>query len=135
MPIPSYTSNMSLIRPEDAVPLIGAGLPSGFRSSLLDAAGVSNTNGFMSAIKNPMSPEGIANINANAEAAKAATPDSPGMSVMDMYRMASGALQGMGRNMQMQMPSGNTAQIIRDNNQFRFAETPEQKLAKLLRGM
>ena len=61
------------------------------------------------------------------------TPDSSGMSEMDMYRMASGALQGMGRNMQMQMPSGNTAQIMRDQNQFRFASTPQQQMANALR--
>ena len=56
-----------------------------------------------------------------------------GMSEMDMYRMAAGALQGMGRGMQMQMPSANTAQIIRDNNQFRFVGTPQQQMAQALR--
>ena len=65
------------------------------------------------------------------------TPNQPtGMSEMDMYRMASGALQGMGRNMQMQMPSGNTAQIMRDQNQFRFAGGQQQNpqmLAQALR--
>ena len=62
------------------------------------------------------------------------TPNQPtGMSEMDMYRMASGALQGMGRNMQMQMPSGNTAQIMRDQNQFRYAGNPQQQMAMALR--
>ena len=63
------------------------------------------------------------------------TPDSSGMSEMDMYRMASGALQGMGRGMQQQMPSGNTAQIMRDQNQFRFAGMQQnpQMLAQALR--
>ena len=45
--------------------------------------------------------------------------------------MAQG-IQGMGRN-QMAMPSGNTAQIIRDSNQFRFAGTPQQQMAQALR--
>ena len=63
------------------------------------------------------------------------TPAPSGMSEMDMYRMAAGALQGMGRGMQQQMPSGNTAQIIRDQNQFRFAGMQQnpQMLAQALR--
>ena len=62
------------------------------------------------------------------------TPNQPtGMSEMDMYRMATGALQRMGRGMQQQMPSGNTAQIMRDQNQFRFAGTPQQQMANALR--
>ena len=64
------------------------------------------------------------------------TPNQPpGMSEMDMYRMAAGALQGMGRGMQQQMPSGNTAQIMRDQNQFRFAGMQQnpQMLAQALR--
>ena len=63
------------------------------------------------------------------------TPDSSGMSEMDMYRMAAGALQRMGRGMQQQMPSGNTAQIMRDQNQFRFAGMQQnpQMLAQALR--
>ena len=32
-----------------------------------------------------------------------------------------------------QFPSGNNAQIIRDNNQFRFAGTPQQQMAQALR--
>ena len=32
-----------------------------------------------------------------------------------------------------QFPSGNTAQIIRDQNQFRFAGTPQQQMAQALR--
>ena len=47
--------------------------------------------------------------------------------------MAAGALQRMGRGMQQQMPSGNTAQIMRDQNQFRFAGTPQQQMANALR--
>ena len=55
-----------------------------------------------------------------------------GMSQSDMMKMAGQALQGFGRN-QMQMPSGNTAQIIRDSNQFRFAGNPQQQMAQALR--
>ena len=52
---------------------------------------------------------------------------------MAAYRMMAQGIQGTGRGMQMQMPSGNTAQIIRDNNQFRFAGTPQQQMANALR--
>ena len=52
---------------------------------------------------------------------------------MDAYKMMAQGVQGMGRNMQMQMPSGNTAQIMRDQNQFRFAGTPQQQMAQALR--
>ena len=56
-----------------------------------------------------------------------------GMSEMDMYRMAAGALQGMGKNQQpQQMPQ---LPILRDSNQFRFAGMQQnpQMLAQALR--
>ena len=62
------------------------------------------------------------------------TPNQPtGMSEMDMYRMAAGALQGMGKNQQpQQMPQ---LPILRDSNQFRFAGMQQnpQMLAQALR--
>ena len=62
------------------------------------------------------------------------TPNQPtGMSEMDMYRMAAGALQGMGQNQQpQQMPQ---LPILRDSNQFRFAGMQQnpQMLAQALR--
>ena len=56
-----------------------------------------------------------------------------GMDQMAMMKMAGQAMQGFGRGMQQQMPSGNTAQIIRDSNQFRFAGSPQQQMAQALR--
>ena len=53
---------------------------------------------------------------------------------MEAYRMMARGIQGMNR--QQAFPSGNTAQIIRDNNQFRFAGyqgTPQQQMANALR--
>ena len=62
------------------------------------------------------------------------TPNQPtGMSEMDMYRMAAGALQGMGKSQQpQQMPQ---LPILRDSNQFRFAGMQQnpQMLAQALR--
>ena len=52
---------------------------------------------------------------------------------MDAYKMMAQGIQGAARNMQMPMPSGNTAQIMRDQNQFRFAGTPQQQMAQALR--
>jgi hypothetical protein len=56
-----------------------------------------------------------------------------GMGQMDMYRMAAGALQGMGKAQQpTQMPQ---LPIMRDSNQFRFAGMQQnpQMLAQALR--
>ena len=63
-------------------------------------------------------------------------PQESGMSAQDKmaaYRMMAQGMQNMGRGMQQQMPSGNTAQIMRDQNQFRFAGTPQQQMANALR--
>ena len=49
-----------------------------------------------------------------------------------MNMMAKG-IQGMGRGMQMQMPSGNTAQIMRDQNRFSYTQNPQQQMAQALR--
>jgi hypothetical protein len=74
--------------------------------------------------------------NVNAGITEQAAPaGAEGMSKGEMFRMAAGALQGMGKNQQA-FPSANTAQIIRDNNQFRFAgyqATPQQQMANALR--
>ena len=112
MAIPAYSSNMSLINPAD-LNVMNTGMGGMYGSAM---PGMNNElMGLAKALPN-----------------QAATQPT-GMSEMDMYRMASGALQGMGRNMQMQMPSGNTAQIIRDNNQFRYAGNPQQQMAMALR--
>lgn len=62
---------------------------------------------------------------------KMAAADESRNNMAAMRIMAQG-IQGMGRN-QMAMPSGNTAQIIRDSNQFRFAGNPQQQMAQALR--
>ena len=112
MAIPAYSSNMSLINPAD-LNVMNTGMGGMYGSAM---PGMNNElMGLAKALPN-----------------QAATQPT-GMSEMDMYRMAAGALQGMGRGMQQQMPSGNTAQIIRDNNQFRFAGTPQQQMANALR--
>ena len=112
MAIPAYSSNMSLINPAD-LNVMNTGM-----GGMYGAAMPGMNNELM----------GLAKALPN----QAATQPT-GMSEMDMYRMAAGALQGMGRGMQTQMPSGNTAQIMRDQNQFRFAGTPQQQMAQALR--
>ena len=53
------------------------------------------------------------------------------MSNSDMMKMAGMAMQGFNRGQQgIQAP---TQQIIRDNNQFRFAGNPQQQMAQALR--
>ena len=112
MPFPQYSSNMSLINPSDLNVMntgmggmYGAAIP-GMNNELIGLA------------------KGIPN--------QAATQPQ-GMSEMDMYRMAAGALQGMGKNQQpQQMPQ---LPIMRDSNQFRFAGMQQnpQMLAQALR--
>lgn len=59
-----------------------------------------------------------------------------GQSQMDAYKMMAQGIQGMGRNMQQGMPSGNTAQIMRDQSRPQFAGyvgSPQQQMAQALR--
>ena len=124
---PQYSTGMSLINPQDAQNMLGAALPQGMRSGMMNMAG------------NAM--DGWKNLGMNTEAMQGAqmmpnqmTAPQQGMNPQDKmaaYRMMASAMQGMAPR--QQMPSGNTAQIIRDNNQFRFAGTPQQQMANALR--
>ena len=112
MAIPAYSSNMSLINPAD-LNVMNTGM-----GGMYGAA--------MPGMNNEMM--GLAKALPN----QAATQPT-GMSEMDMYRMAAGALQGMGKNQQpQQMPQ---LPIMRDSNQFRFAGMQQnpQMLAQALR--
>ena len=115
MPFPQYSSNMSLINPSD-LNVMNTGM-----GGMYGAAIPGMNNELMGLAK------GIPN--------QAATQaEAPGLSQMDMYKMAAGALQGLAKS--QQMPSGNTAQIINDKNQFRFAgfqQSPQQHMAQALR--
>ena len=137
---PQYSSNMSLVNQQDVGGLLGAALPQGLRNDMMNIpsqalqlggqAGVPYMAGLvkpetMNAPQAMQQPEAMQRPDAMAQPS--------GMSQMDMYRMAAGALQGLGKGMQQPMPSANTAQIIRDNNQFRFAGTPQQQMASALR--
>lgn len=55
------------------------------------------------------------------------------MDKMDAYKMMAQGVQNMGGAMKMPMPSPNTTQVMRDQNQFRFAGTPQQQMANALR--
>lgn len=53
-----------------------------------------------------------------------------------MYEIMGKGIQGMGRSMQQPMPSGNTAQIMRDQSRPQFAGyvgSPQQQMAMALR--
>ena len=52
---------------------------------------------------------------------------------MEAMKMMGQGMRNMGGAMKMPMPSPNTAQIMRDQNQFRFAGTPQQQMAQALR--
>lgn len=124
MTIPAYSSNMSLVAPQDV--------------------NVMQPQGGLYGSQN----QGWGNLGMNVQAMNAAdampnqTPQltkDPMADYMEQMRqqqamniMAKG-IQGMGQGMKQQMPSANTAQIIRDQNQFRFAGTPQQQMANALR--
>ena len=114
MPFPQYSSNMSLINPSD-LNVMNTGMGGLYNSSI---PGMNNEL------------MGLAKGIPNQAATQA---EAPGLSQMDMYKMAAGALQGMGRNQQpQQMPQ---LPILRDTNQFRFAGMQQnpQMLAQALR--
>ncbi len=137
-----FDPNMLLVRPQDAMGLLGAGLPSDFKTGIMNMA-----QGSIGGVMN----QGFGQLGMNQDAmqgAKMMPNQYPGSTQeladkmvaadenkrnMDAMRMMAQGVQGMGRGMQMQMPSGNTAQIMRDQNQFRFAGTPQQQMAQALR--
>lgn len=55
------------------------------------------------------------------------------MRQQQMYKMMGQEIQNYAKGMQQPMPSGNTAQIMRDPNQFRMAGNPQQQMAQALR--
>ena len=133
---PQYSTGMSLINPNDVKGLLGAGLPPSLRNDMMDMAGNAidqyrnlgmNTGVMQGAQAMPNQYPG----SGQEMADKMAAADESRNNMAAMRTMAQG-MQGIGRN-QMQMPSGNTAQIIRDQNQFRFAGTPQQQMAQALR--
>ena len=120
--MPEYTSNMSLVAPQDANLMQNQGLynqyPQGMNPEMMQAGQM-----FMgqNQTQQPMT----------FEQKMQAMQDQQNR--QNAYKMMAQGIQGMGRNMQMQMPSGNTAQIMRDQNQYRFAGTPQQQMANALR--
>ena len=129
MPL-QFDPNASFVRPQDAMGLLGGGLPTGFRTNIMNMANGS-VGGAMQSQQTPGMNNELMGL-AKALPNQAATQPT-GMSEMDMYRMAAGALQGMGKNQQpQQMPQ---LPILRDSNQFRFAGMQQnpQMLAQALR--
>ena len=101
---------------DTATGLLGAGLPGGMRSDIMNQLpmGMMNRDGqqFMGQ-QQPQQP-------------------TQGMSQGDMMKLAGMAMQGFNRG--QQAPQAPTQQIIRDSNQFRFAgQQNPQMLAQALR--
>ena len=137
-----FDPNMSLVRPQDAMGLLGGALPSGYKTDIMNMAN-GTVQGAIGGVD-----KGWGDLGMNTQAMDAAKmmpnqyPGSPQnvadnilaadqqRSQQDAFKRLAQGMQGMGRGMQQQMPSGNTAQIIRDQNQFRF---PQQQMAQALR--
>ena len=138
---PQYSSNMSLVNQQDVRGLLGAALPQGLRNDMMNIPSQALQLGGQAAVpylagmvkpETMNAPQAMQQPEA-MQKPEAMMPPEQGaaMDKMAAYRMMAGALQGMAPR--QQMPSGNTAQIIRDNNQFRFAGTPQQQMANALR--
>lgn len=116
---PQYSSNMSLINPQDVQGLMGSALPNqsipGMNMDVMRQAQMMPNQ--MTAPQQGMNPQ----------------------DKMAAYRMMAGALQGMAPR--QQIPSGNTAQIMRDQSRPQFAGyigggqvmNPQQQMAMALR--
>jgi hypothetical protein len=138
--MPEFDPNASFVRPQDALGLLGAGLPTDFKTGIMNMA-----QGSIGGVAN----QGWGQLGMNQDAMQAAKmlPNQyPGSGQemadklaaagqdkrnLDAMKMMAQGVQSLGRG--MAMPSGNTAQIIRDQNQFRFAGNPQQQMAQALR--
>ncbi len=105
---PQYSSNMSLVNPQDAQGLFSGGMKAWEQLG--------------------MNPEAMqaAQMLPNQQM----TMPEQGMDKMAMMKMAGQALQGFAPRQQMPQQK---IDIIRDQNQFRFAGTPQQQMAQALR--
>lgn len=125
MAYPMYSNNMSLVAPQDV-------------NVMQPQNGLYGTQN-----------QGWGNLGMNAQAMNAAdampnqTPQQdPVAAYMEQMRqqqamkMIGQGVSNMGKGMQMQMPSGNTAQIMRDQSRPQFAGYlggPQQQMAMALR--
>ena len=118
--------------------IFGAALPSGLRQDMLNmlpyaAAAGGGIGAGAGAMAMQPKPDETPQQTQQPSMENSMTAADQAKGQMDAYKMMAQGVQNMGRGMQMQMPSGNTAQIMRDQNQFRFAGTPQQQMANALR--
>ena len=129
---PQYSTGMSLVNPQDVKGLLGAALPQDLRNNMMNLP-----NQMMPGMNNDVMQQAQMMPNqypgSGQEMMDKVNAADQAKGQMDAYKMMAQGIQGMGRGMQQQMPSPNTAQIMRDQNQFRFAGTPQQQMAQALR--
>ena len=129
---PQYSTGMSLINPQDVKGLLGAALPQDLRNNMMNLP-----NQMMPGMNNDVMQQAQMMPNqypgSGQEMMDKVNAADQAKGQMDAYKMMAQGVQNTARNMQMPMPSGNTAQIMRDQNQFRFAGTPQQQMAQALR--
>lgn len=110
-----FNPNMSLINPQDVQGLLGGALSPEMQQQMMPM-GMMNRDG-----QSFMGQGGDSNVG---------TENNPVNNAI--YQMMAKGLQGLGNKAQ-QAINPNTAQIIRDTNQFRFAGNPQQQMANALR--
>jgi len=109
----------------------GAALPQGMKQDMMSQLGQQFLNQPQQAQTTQTAPQQTAPQVDAVQQQMAAAQEQQNQA--NAYKMMGQGIQNMARGMQQPMPSGNTAQIMRDPNQFRMAGTQQQQMAQALR--
>ena len=122
----NYSSNMRVMNPQDANVM----QPYGYGTNQWSGLGMNPDvmqGGQMNMQNQQPMPQAQLNYNDQIKAIQDQQQNDQAMKIMGQ------GIQNYASSMKQPMPSGNTAQIMRDQNQFRFAGTPQQQMAQALR--
>lgn len=107
----------------------GAALPAGMKEDMMSQLGQKFLNQPQQQPQAMQAPQAMQNDAVQQRMAEMKAQQDQA----NAYKMMGQGIQNYSKGMQMPMPSANTAQIMRDNNQFRMAGTPQQQMAQALR--
>ncbi len=122
--------NMSLVNPQDAMGIYGAALPAGMKQDMYSQLGQQFLNQ-PQAMQQPQQMQAPQQVQNDPVAQRMAQAQEQQRNQAAMKMMGQG-IANMGRN-QMAMPSGNTAQIMRDQGGPRMQGNQQQMMAQMLR--
>ena len=106
-------------------------------SQMTNTLGMGSGVGLLGMAQDPLARfQGLQNLQQNSVAQQMNAPMQAinairdEMKQMDVYKLGANALQGFAKPQQQ---AQNPIQIVRDQNQFRFAGNPQQQMANALR--